>query len=110
MTFVKAKLNNHTGYVQGMHEIAWVIYYLFLRDGVAAQVAGRPSTRQGLFCWETRSSTPYEAEADTFFCLYDILTRLHPLYMFEQEMSNILKHARACLEQEYVVMHASEMH
>ena len=37
---LQAKLNAHTGYVQGMHEIAWVLFYEFLTGGVAAVLRG----------------------------------------------------------------------
>eukprot|EP00750_Incisomonas_marina_P012906 INCI17179.5.p1 GENE.INCI17179.5~~INCI17179.5.p1 ORF type:complete len:1110 (-),score=178.49 INCI17179.5:223-3552(-) len=98
---LQAKLNSHTGYVQGMHEIAWVLFHQFLTDGVAAALQGPPQTPQGRATWSTISKTPAEAEADVFFCLYDVLTRLHPFYMFEKDMSHILDHTRACLNHEY---------
>ena len=59
-----------------------------------------PQTPQGRATWSTISKTPAEAEADVFFCLYDVLTRLHPFYMFEKDMSHILDHTRACLNHE----------
>ena len=145
---LQAKLNSHTGYVQGMHEIAWVLFYQFITDGVAAALLGcvacragvafggvavtavalkgpvwcsccvytylpltmllrccfrsEPTSAQGKIVWATVSKTPADAEADTFFCLYDVLTRLHPFYMFEKDMSHILAHTRASLNHEYV--------
>jgi hypothetical protein len=92
-----------------MHEIAWVLFLLFLSDGVRASLhGGPPATAQGRAAWSTRSETPQQAEADTFFCLYDVLTRLHPFYMFELDMSHILTHTRACLRYECVLGGGSE--
>jgi len=76
----------------------------FLRvtcDGLNAMSSCRagPSPQSQASC-STLSSTPSETEADTFFCLYGVLSRLHPFYMFEKDMSYIMTHTRDCLHEQ----------
>lgn len=74
------------GYVQGMHDIASVLFLVFLRDGLRKAEDLPPVTGDdcnvGQVLRRLQPATLRDVEADTFFCLHALLSYV-PISFFE---------------------------
>ena len=74
------------GYVQGMHDIASVLFLVFLRDGLRGAgdwtVTGN-DCNVGQVLRRLQPATLRDIEADTFFCLHALLSYVLVYLCFE---------------------------